>query len=224
MLTTLIVGAMAAMLTANTTDTTFSAGSATRLQLNTMGGDIVVQTWNRDQVRIQAEHSSRTTVGIERSGAVISLHSRSRSPGPGGVVDYVITVPASMGLALSGLYADIKIDGSRGEIEAKTVQGEVTVRGGRQRVNVQSVNGAVSLEDASGNLMAKSVSGSVRVSNCTGELAAESVSGSVELRNIDATTVEASTVSGEVIYTGTIRGSGFYSFTTHSGAVVMEVR
>src|SRR3989442_3601767 len=52
------------------------------------------------------------------------------SLGPSEVMDYTITVPVSMALALSGVYTDITVEGSQGEITAETVQGEVKVTGG----------------------------------------------------------------------------------------------
>ena len=40
----------------------------------------------------------------------------------GGVGDYVLTVPATMNIELGGMYADVIIEGTRGEIKVNTVE------------------------------------------------------------------------------------------------------
>lgn len=220
MLATLLVGAMATLGPAIGTDTTFSAAGVTRLHANTQGGEIIVRTWNRDQIRVQAEHSSRARLDVERSGETVTLRIRGR--GVVHAVDYTITVPARMGLDLGGLNADVDVQGVTGDVDVKTVQGEVTVRGGRGRVRLQSVNGSVRLENAQGDISAKTVSGSVSVQNVSGDIVAESVSGGVDVRG-DARSVQATTISGEVIYSGPLRDGGAYFFSSHSGSVVLDV-
>ena len=220
MFMTLMAGALAATLMVADTDTTIAAAGATRLHLNTMGGEIVVNVWNRDQIRIQAAHSSRSSVAVERAGTVINVTSRGRPIS--GIVDYEITVPASMALDLTGLHAEIRVEGSRGEVKAESVEGNVTVRGGRGRVSLQAVNGDAILEGAEGDLEVKSVSGSVKVTSSSGKLHAETVSGDVYLTGINATQVNGSTVSGDVTYAGSIIGTGTYSFVTHSGDVHLD--
>lgn len=222
MMAMLMVGVMSALALVQQTDTTFAVQPGARLQLNTQGGEVVVRTWNRDQVRVQAEHSSRTRVAIEKSGSVVSVRSRGQY-GPGGIVDYELTVPASLALDLAGLHSDVTVEGSRGEVTVRTVEGDVRVQGGRGRVSLQSVNGVVSLEGAEGRIEVKSVSDDVRIRNVSGDLVAETVSGDVEMRGVQSSNVAAGTVSGDVLYAGTIRDSGRYSFTTHSGDVVLDV-
>lgn len=222
MMAMLMAGVLGAFAMVQQTDTTFAVQPGSRLQLNTQGGEIVVRSWNRDQVRVLAEHSSGTRVAIDRSGSVVTVRSRGRY-GPGGIVDYELTVPASMALDLSGLHSDIRVEGTRGDVVARTVEGDVTVRGGRGRVALQSVNGTITLEDAEGRIEVKSVSDDVRLRNVSGDVAAETVSGDVSLRGVKSASVTAGTVSGDVVYAGTIRDSGRYSFTTHSGDVVLDI-
>src|SRR5256886_17207637 len=95
-----------------------------RLDVNNFGGSIAVNTWAKSAVRVQAEHSSRDRVQVSGSEAVVSVKSTGKY-GPSQVIDYVITVPTSMALALSGVYTDITVEGSQGEITAETVTGGV---------------------------------------------------------------------------------------------------
>src|SRR3989442_7335024 len=111
------------------TKPTFRGGPGARLDVNNFGGSITVSTWAKSAVRVQAEHSSRDRVQVSGSEAVVSIKSTGKY-GPSQVIDYVITVPTSMALALSGVYTDITVEGSQGEITAGTVQDEGKVTGG----------------------------------------------------------------------------------------------
>lgn len=223
MLATIAGGILAAALAAAPqTDTTFTVQSGARLEVRNTGGDITVRTWDRSAVRIEAEHSSRTEVEVESSGSVVRVQARSRY-GPANIVDYRITVPASMSLDLSGMYSEIDVQGAQGEVTAHSVQGGISVRGGRGSVSARSVQGEVLVEGAQGQVRAGSTSEDVRIVGASGEVYTETVSGDIYLERITSGRVEAATVSGDVYYDGTIQPRGRYSFVTHSGDVVASV-
>ena len=114
------------------TDTTVSVSAGTRLSLENVGGEVTIRAWDRNQVRIQATHSSRTRVGIRVSESVLRLTPQcSRGMGAmGGMVDYVLTVPAAMDIQLGGMFADVSIEGTRGSVSVNTVEGIISVKGG----------------------------------------------------------------------------------------------
>jgi len=207
------------------TDTTVSVPAGTRLSLENVGGEVTIRAWDRNQVRIQASHSSRTTVGIRVSASVLRLSPRStRGMGNmGGVVDYLLTVPAAMNVELNGMYADVVIEGTRGEIKVSTVEGNISVKGGGGSLELSTVNGKISVEGANGRLSLRAVSEDIDVTDVQGEVLAESVSGDVRLTRVDGRRVEAQTVSGDVRFDGTLRADGTYSLLTHSGDVVVGI-
>jgi len=224
MLATIAGGILAAALAAAPqTDTTFAVQSGARLEIRNTGGDIVVRTWDRDAVRIEAEHSSRTFLEVRNSGSVVRVQARS-SLGPANIVDYRITVPASMSLDLSGMHTDVSVDGAQADVSVTTVQGEVSIRGGRGSVFARSVQGGVVVEGAQGQVKASSTSDDVRVMNVSGDVSAETVSGDIFLERIRSARVDAGTVSGDVYFDGAIQPRGRYSFVTHSGDVVASVQ
>src|SRR2546428_322447 len=141
-----------------------------RLDVNNFGGSIAVSTWAKSAVRVQAEHSSRDRVQVSGSEAVVSVKSTGKY-GPSQVIDYVITVPTSMALALSGVYTDITVEGSQGEITAETVQGEVKVTGGSGFVSLRSVNGGVTLEQARGRINLNTVNEGITLRDAPGDRA-----------------------------------------------------
>jgi len=217
---TILAAATAAALAQ--TDTTIPVRPGARLDVNNFGGSIAVSTWAKSAVRVQAEHSSRDHVQVSGSEAVVSVKSTGRL-GPSQVIDYTITVPISMALALSGVYTDITVEGSQGEITAETVQGEVKVTGGSGFVSLRSVNGEVTLEKARGRITLNTVNEGITLRDASGDVAAETVNGDVRLERIESGNVEANTVNGGIVYDGTIKESGRYRFATHDGDLAIAI-
>ena len=114
----IVVGALVALSMAQQkTDTVFPVQDAKTLEVSTDGGSIVVTAWDRNEVRVQADHSLRTIVSIRRrhGGERIDVEAEARR-GPGGIVDYQISVPRTLALELNGMYTDISVTG----VEAAT--------------------------------------------------------------------------------------------------------
>src|SRR5213593_1653000 len=214
MLTTLAT--LAALALTQQTDTTVPVRSGARLEINNYGGEIAVKTWNRDAVRVVADHSSRDRVRVDASDQVVRVKTEAGRRGPS-QIDYAVTVPAWMALNLSGVYTDIKVDGAQNEITAETVQGEITVLGGAGNVSLKSVMGAVTLEKARGRIDLSSVNEEIRATEVSGDITAETVNGGVTLIQIESANAEANTVNGDITY------GGRYRFGTHDGDVRVSV-
>ena len=50
------------------TDRTVTVTKGTRLSVNNDAGEVVLRTWDRDSVRVQASHNARTTIDIQTAG------------------------------------------------------------------------------------------------------------------------------------------------------------
>lgn len=221
MITTAAV-ALTVLAAVQQTDTTVSARGLARLELDNDGGQVVIGTWDRDEIRIVAEHSSRTFIEIERSGDVLSIEADARR-GPTTIVDYDLTVPARLGLGVEGMFTDITIEGSDGEIEVETLQGAIRIVGGRGSIVAESTNGEISVEGAQGSIELNGVSRGIEIINSSGQITAESVGGSVIMRGITADMVEVGTVGGRIHYEGEIQDGGRYYFGSHGGRVTLQL-
>lgn len=181
------------------TETTVVAPRQARLDLESFGGEIVVSGWDRDAVRIVADHAPDTRVGVtvQRAAVVVRSRRQVRVPEPEegrrvrvrlvsvpARVDYRLSVPRGTSLRLSGVDSEIRVDGVGGDVSAATVNGSVRVRGGRGAVRVEAIDGAVEVIGA-------------------------------------CALVEASSVSGDLRYEGGLRPGGEYRFETHSGDVTV---
>ena len=122
-------------------------------------GLIRIETWDRPEVLIKADkfagsREALKDVRIEISGEGSRVHVVTRLPegfhflgGPGGSVDYRITLPSTV------------------QLEAKTVNGRVDVVGVSGDLRVSSVNGSVTVTDAEGEVRASTVNGKIEVSH-----------------------------------------------------------
>ena len=63
----------------------------------------------------------------------------------------------------------------------------------------------------------------IKLTGASGDVAADTTNGSITLSGMDATTVEAATINGNVSYDGTLAARGRYSFTTHNGDIALTV-
>ncbi len=202
-------------------DTTVAVQRGQRLEVNAHSGDITVHAWSRNAVRVHATLDEHARLEIDQSPNAVSVRSAQR--GSPQDADYEITVPTWMGLTLSGVDAEIKVDGVQGPISAETVNGTVTVKGGDGIVSLRSVQGAVSLEGAKGRIDVTSVNDDVTLTDVSGELHVESVNGEIRLERVESDNTEATSVNGSILYNGTIRAGGRYHLVTHNGDVTVTV-
>jgi len=204
------------------TDTTVTVPAGTRLDVSNPSGSIVVKAWTQKGVRVHADHESADLVEVTLEGTVLRVRTSSRRSSPH-EVSYIISVPAAMPLTLSGVKADIDVDGTKAPVTVETVDGQVNCRGGSGLVSLKSVDGHIALQQAKGRIEINTVNDDISVSDVAGEISASTVSGDIELRDVESASVEAATVSGEVLYAGSITDGGRYHFATHNGDVTFAV-
>lgn len=200
------------------TDQTIDVVKGTRLVLTNNAGEVVVRSWDKDQVHIEATHSVRESVDAQIADMTLRVRTRSVR-GPSGLVDYRITVPKWMAVNLSGTYLDSTIEGTTAEVTVETVHGNARVTGGSGSVSVKSIEGIITIDKASGRVQATTVNEGIRVTNVTGEITAETTNGDIFIDNAQSSNLEASTVNGDVTFNGSIRDNGVYRLTTHGGDI-----
>lgn len=203
-------------------DTVVPVRPGMRLDLNSHGGEVVIRTWNRNEVRVSADLEGRERIGVSSVGSVLKVRARNSYGSPQSV-DWRLTIPAGMDIEIGGVNLDVEAFDVGGAVKISTVQGDIRLRGGSRLVTVYSVSGDVEVSNVRGQLRAESTNGDVDVSNVEGEVSAGSVNGDVTLRGVQSDFVEATTVNGDVGYDGTLRDNGRYRFNTHNGDVAIRV-
>ncbi len=223
MWTMILAGAMLAAAPAQQQmDTTVAVDPKARLRMENVRGDVVIHTWDKPQLRVHSSDSDedfRLRVAAGASSVTVGLEPMGGHVGRPPSADLELTIPATMGIALTGSDGDVKIEGAAGEVSVETVHGDVVVSGGAGLVQLQSVQGDITLSGATARVEIHAVNGDIHLHGITGDVVAETMSGDVSLDGIDARTVQISAVSGDLSCDGTVKEGGHYSLKTHSGDV-----
>lgn len=208
-------------------DTTVSLDPQGTVDLSLISGSIRVTGWDRPGVRVSATANGDMRLQFDADPNRISLsvesEGRTRSRHQGGDARYDVSVPRGARLLLEAVSGNISATGSDGEVEASSVSGQVEVRGAKRSVSVESVSGWVRASQVAGNLRAESVSGDVRADSISGSVEASSVSGTISLLGVQSRDVRTETVSGNILYAGTVDAGGTYDFESHSGTVRLNI-
>jgi DUF4097 and DUF4098 domain-containing protein YvlB len=197
------------------TDQTVDVAKGTRLVLSNNAGEVIVRSWDRDQVRVQASHADRVTIDVSTVDSTLRVRSRSNRGAT--LVDYTITLPRWMAVNLSGTYLESTIEGTTAEVTVESVHGNIRVVGGSGNVNLRSVEGVITVDKATGKLQATTINEGIRLTNISGDVSAETTNGDIVIENAQTTSLEVSTVNGDVTFNGTMRDGGAYRLSTHGG-------
>ena len=209
-------------------DTTVTLDRGGTVDLSLISGRIRVTGWDRPDVKISASIESgllRLNANSSRVSLSVDSEDDDRRHGHHNVGEarYEISVPRGSRLVLEAVSGDITANGSQGEIEATSVSGDVDVADGVREVSAEAVSGSVHAARVNGNLRTETVSGDLRAESVSGNCEASSVSGSIRLVGIQSKDVRTETVSGDIVYTGTIEAGGKYSFESHSGTIRLNI-
>jgi DUF4097 and DUF4098 domain-containing protein YvlB len=203
-------------------DTTLNAVRSQRLDVNAYAGEVTVHAWNRNAVRIVASGADQDQLEISSSATAISIRTHGRH-GPPDEITLQISAPAWIAISMGGVNTNAKIEGIRAPISVETVEGEVDVTGGESLISLRSVQGSVRLRGAKGRINVNSVNEDVEVANSSGDVAAQTVNGEILLQGVNASSVDANTVNGDISYSGPIRSGGRYALSTHNGDLTLTV-
>ena len=209
-------------------DTTVRLDRGGAVDLSLISGRITVTGWDRPDVKVSASITSGV-LSFDANSSRVSLSVESDDEGRGrrhhdvGDARYDVSVPRGTRLVLEAVSGNVSARGSQGEVEATSVSGDVNVTDAVRVVSVESVSGSVHAAQVNGNLRAETVSGELRVETVTGNVEASSVSGSLRLIGVQSKDVRTETVSGDIVYSGSIDAGGKYSFESHSGTIRLNI-
>jgi DUF4097 and DUF4098 domain-containing protein YvlB len=209
-------------------DTTVRLDRGGAVDLSLISGRIRVTGWDRQDVKVSASITSGL-LRFDANSSRVSLSVESNDDGRRGRhhdvgdASYTVSVPRGTRLVLEAVSGDVSATGSQGEVEATSVSGSVDVVDAVRVVSAESVSGSVHAAQVNGNLRAETVSGDLRVESVSGNVEATSVSGALRLVGIQSKDVRTETVSGEIVYSGSIDAGGKYSFESHSGTIRLNI-
>ncbi|MDA1307737.1 MAG: DUF4097 family beta strand repeat-containing protein, partial [Acidobacteria bacterium] len=140
--------------------------------------------------------------------------------------DYVVTAPAGTRITAKTISGDIAVTRIAGELTVSTTSGDVTVTHADRLLSAKTISGDIELRDvkAEGLLEAASISGDVTATNVTARrLDVGSMSGTATVRNAQTSATSAKSLSGDVVFDGTLASGGRYEFQSQSGSVRLSL-
>lgn len=202
-------------------DTVFSVARGSRLVLENLEGEVRVDTWAEPRVRIETARDEDVGFRIEGGERRVV---RPRSPRDlDRSHEYRVTVPAWIAVTVQGRSLDVAVDGVEGGVEVRTISGDVTIRGARGVIRAHTVEGEIVVEDSRGEIRLHSLGDDVRVARTSGRIQVDATDGDIRLLELDAEAVRATTMDGEIEFSGRIRNGGGYALTTHDGDIGVTV-
>ena len=201
------------------TDQIVPVSRGMRLAIDNQAGEVIVHTWDKDALRVQARHAARTHINVRTGANEVNLSAN----GPAGSVDYDITAPVWMSMNIEGQFNYVTIEGTQSDVSIETVRGDIVLKGGSGSITASTIDGEIQVEGARGKINLSSVNQGIRVTGASGDIAADTTNGSITLTRVDSKGVQAATINGNVSFEGTVADNGRYTFATHNGDIVMTI-
>ncbi len=136
-----------------------------KISLQNVNGSVVVETWDRNEIRIEGEKGAKTEEELKLIELTIELSES--------LADIVVRLPKRSGAIFGGTSVrggvsfKLTIPATASLEKVKTVNGSVTVSGVRGTTHAGSVNGQVRAEDLQGDVYLETVNGQVDASFAT---------------------------------------------------------
>lgn len=191
---------------------TYSVGAGSTVNIQNISGNVTVTGYDGDAITVSGfkEGRDRDLVEVDDRSSQNAVDVRVRYPercNCDASIRFQVRVPRSVAYrfdAVSSVSGDVEVRTVKGDLRAKSVSGQVTVEDANGSTNASSVSGDVRVGDNAGSVNAQSVSGNVEVAvvrlEGTDDMKFSSTSGDVRVRlprTLDAE-VEMSTLSGEL--------------------------
>lgn len=170
-----------------------------------LSGDVKVETWDRDAVRVEArkrvwagsreeakERAADYKMRVERQGNEIHIGADLSDDAPGWLparctIDYDVRVPAGSHLKAVVTNGDVDVAGVRGGLEVRNTNGEIRAR------------------------------------NVAGAVAAGNTNGDIDLRGVEAEEINVKTVNGDIDLDLASLGAGNHGISTARGDVTVTL-
>ena len=189
---------------------TVPAEGITELDLSWTSGDVTVQSWSGDSIRLEEDSEVELTEDYRLLYTVEGGELKVRFDGqPNRNVTWrkilIVWLPEALAESLAKLdaatvSAEVTVlDLTAAELDIETVSGGVYARGGFGELDFSTVSGDMTLEtNETFRLDAETTSGSAYLSGTFGELDFSTVSGDMTLETNETFRLDAETTSGSV--------------------------
>lgn len=195
------------------------------VEIENVAGSIEVHGHDQASIRVEAELGKDIEgVEVDSSGSVtrIKVVYPDKRSYKSGDAELQIWVPSASAIEVTGVSAEIEVDGVKGEQRLKSVSGSIESEAFDADIRAGSVSGDVTVVGSGGGMervSLESVSGDIVGRGLNGELKGSSVSGDVEIVARTVSRGDFSTTSGDVSVRSAIAGDARIDMESVSGDI-----
>lgn len=223
----------------DTSEKRIKVDKAVNLSLCVTEGNVKVNGWDRDEIRVFVEDGSKFGFKVLQKSPktsdpvwimVTGVESKKPNAAPteciwGGGIE--IDVPVNATVNIKGQETTTSIDRVR-RVNIKTIGGDINLRNISDGVTAFAGQGDITVEESAGAMILDSTTGNILVfeagpSEIGDVFKAKSNSGSISLQVLEHRQVEVNSISGSVTYNGQILSGGSYSMSTSKGSIRMSL-
>lgn len=224
---------------------TRAAAPDVQLEITNLAGEIIVQSWERPEVRVEAVKKARAhseerarrllrkvEFDVEGEGRRIRIEARQARDrargnswlgaffegGESAWVDFLVRAPRGASAVVSSTSGDLDVRDLAGPVRIDATSGDVVVMNVDREVEVDCTSGEVEVGDVRGNVTIHTTSGNASVEDLDGRLEFDGTSGDVEGRDLRGG-AQVTSMSGDVSCAST---RGAFAVSTSSGDVMMD--
>lgn len=219
----------------------FVVGDSATLYVTNLSGPITVTAGGPNRIDVRATKrvwAQSVEDGRRQLGEVVitaaESHNRvelrtdsSTDRNAGRVaVDYTIVVPPNTSLELKSVSGDVTVRDTRGEVRAESISGTINSTGTPRLVSAKTVSGDVILADvgADTQLTVRAISGRIAMDRVRARVVdVNAISGTVRMTAWSGERAQIRTLSGRVMFDGTLAPAGRYDIESHSGDVHLSL-
>ena len=203
-----------------------------KVYLENISGDVVVNSWNKNEIKIIAKKVARyeadldnVTIDINQTNGSIRIFTKydksfSLFRSTHVSVYYELFIPDKAHFRVETVSGRVKAREIGGFLDIRTVSGEIEIETARKGIRCKTVSSDIYLDKIIGNADLKTTSGKIRVEGIKGSIKADTVSGNIELEALSgAEEVDVKSISGSIILHGELSPGGIYELNSHSGNI-----
>ncbi len=221
----LLMLASASAFAGKSVDKRWDIDAKASISIENIAGQIVIRGWDKNEAQLTGELGDSVDeleINADKSSLQISVVNQNERN-----VDntrLMLMVPRQANLEASGVSADISVsDMDSKKISASSISGDIEVDASSEWVSIEAVSGDVSFAGKTEQISAESVSGDIDLTGISGAIAATAVSGDMELKAGIIESAKLETVSGDILATGELSGTGRLTAESMSGDVTITL-
>ncbi len=207
-------------------DKTVTVDPLGTVRIHNPRGDIEVEGWDRNEVRVQGkvDDLARNLVfRVEGDLTIIRVDLPRKNANWGDGSDFEIHVPHSATVLVDGLSSDIDVRGVQGVLAIRSVSGDVDVEGMESRTRIKTVSGDVDVSDGTGTLGVTTTSGDVDINVGATTVVVDSITGDVDLELARFDRLVATSKNGALQLSGELNAGGQLVANTTNADIEVEL-